>query len=391
MLRDPKAPLDVIAFTAISLGLICVGYCDDRISKAIIFALMHRSESEMKEPLTRFLTLGLGLLYLGKRETLTEATAEVSKTLNDNIRRHCDITLLSFAYAGTGDVLKVQYLLGQCSQHLEKSETYQVSAVIGIALVAMGEELGNEMAIRLLEHLLRYGAQNIRKAVPLALSLLSISNPKVTVMDTLSKLCHDSDEEVSMAAIISLGLIGAGTNNARIAGILKRLSRYYDKRSSLLCCLSSIFEMVRIAQGLVYMGKGLLSLSPHHSERVLLSPTGLAGLIIFLHACLDMKHFILSKYEYVVYFLALAMKPRMLMTLDGDLKPLSVPVHVGKAIDVTGQAGQPKTITDFRTQSTPVILSAGDRAELATKKYIPLSPMLEGFVILKENPNYNED
>jgi len=29
---------------------------------------------------------------------------------------------------------------------------------------------------------------------------------------------------------------------------------------------------VRIAQGLVHMGKGLLTLSPFHSERFLLSP-----------------------------------------------------------------------------------------------------------------------
>lgn len=46
-------------------------------------------------------------------------------------------------------------------------------------MVAMAEELGVEMAIRSLEHLLQYGEQNIRRAVPLALGLLCISNPKV--------------------------------------------------------------------------------------------------------------------------------------------------------------------------------------------------------------------
>lgn len=49
-------------------------------------------------------------------------------------------------------------------------------------MVAMAEELGLEMAIRSLEHLLQYGEQNIRRAVPLALGLLCISNPKVSVM-----------------------------------------------------------------------------------------------------------------------------------------------------------------------------------------------------------------
>ena len=51
--------------------------------------------------------------------------------------------------------------------------------MLGIAMVAMAEELGLDMAIRSLEHLLQYGEQNIRKAVPLALGLLCISNPKV--------------------------------------------------------------------------------------------------------------------------------------------------------------------------------------------------------------------
>lgn len=76
-------------------------------------------------------------------------------------------------------IAQVQHLLGQCAQHLEKGETHQGPAVLGIAMVAMAEELGLEMAIRSLEHLLQYGEQNIRRAVPLALGLLCISNPKV--------------------------------------------------------------------------------------------------------------------------------------------------------------------------------------------------------------------
>lgn len=70
ILNDAKAPLDVIAFTAISLGLIYVGSCNEEVAQAIIFALMDRSELELQEPLTRFLPLGLGLLYLGKQVQL---------------------------------------------------------------------------------------------------------------------------------------------------------------------------------------------------------------------------------------------------------------------------------------------------------------------------------
>jgi 26S proteasome regulatory subunit N1 len=43
----------------------------------------------------------------------------------------------------------------------------------------MTKELGLDMAIRSLEHLLQYGEQNIHWAVPLALGILPISNPKI--------------------------------------------------------------------------------------------------------------------------------------------------------------------------------------------------------------------
>lgn len=80
---------------------------------------------------------------------------------------------------------QVQKLLGYCTQHLDKGEVHQGPAVLGIALVSMAEELGLEMSIRSLEHLLQYGEQNIRRAVPLALGILCISNPKVLFIFTL--------------------------------------------------------------------------------------------------------------------------------------------------------------------------------------------------------------
>lgn len=67
ILSEGKAPLDVLAFSAISLGLIFVGSCNEEVAQSIIFALMERSESELGEPLTRLLPLSLGLLYLGKQ------------------------------------------------------------------------------------------------------------------------------------------------------------------------------------------------------------------------------------------------------------------------------------------------------------------------------------
>lgn len=97
---------------------------------------------------------------------------------------------------------------------------------------------------------------------------------------------------------------------------------------------------------------------------------------------------ILGKSHYLLYTLVPAMQPRMLVTFDEELNQLQVPVRVGMAVDVVGQAGKPKTITGFQTHTTPVLLSMGERAELATEEYLPLTPIMEGFVILKKNPNY---
>uniref|UniRef100_A0A453CEE6 26S proteasome non-ATPase regulatory subunit RPN1 C-terminal domain-containing protein n=3 Tax=Aegilops tauschii subsp. strangulata TaxID=200361 RepID=A0A453CEE6_AEGTS len=355
-----------------------VGTCNEEIAQSIISVLRSCREADISKPIARMLPLALGLLYLGKQEMATSIIEE-SLTLHKEIKHYCAMSVMSLAFAGTGNVNMVHRLF-RISSH--NNGTYRGPTVIGIALIAMGEEIGAEMAVRFLEQLLQYGDYTVRRAVPLALALLSISNPKVYIMDTLSRLSHDSDIFVSMASIISMGLIGAGTNNSRIAQILRDLSNHPDD-NHLFC--------VRIAQGLVHLGKGLLTLDPWHSDRFLSSPVALAGIVTVLHTCLNMQSTILEEYPYMLYTLVLAMQPRMLLTVDEDLKPLPVPVRVGQAVDVVGQPGQPRTISGFRTHKTPIVLAAGERAELATEKYIPLAPVLEGFVILRKNPDYCED
>jgi len=47
-------------------------------------------------------------------------------------------------------------------------------------------------------------------------------------MDLLNKLAYDTDPDTSMSAIFALGLIGAGTNNSKLAGNLRFLASYYS-------------------------------------------------------------------------------------------------------------------------------------------------------------------
>ncbi|GFY54772.1 26S proteasome non-ATPase regulatory subunit 2 [Trichonephila inaurata madagascariensis] len=411
VISDSKSNMEVVGLSALACGMIAVGSCNEKVTSAILQVLHEKSEADLKDTFSRYLPLALGLCYLGKQDG-ADAVICALDVLGEPFKSMAKTMVDVCAYAGTGNVLKVQNLLHICSEHYEVNEkddkkddkkdkdkdkedkdkkeekstsidlsSQQAVAVLGIALISMGEEIGSEMAFRTFGHLLRYGEPVIKRSVPLALALISASNPKLNILETLSKFSHDSDAEVAYNAIFALGLVGAGTNNARLAAMLRQLAQYHAKDPN------NLF-MVRLAQGLAHLGKGTLTLCPYHHDRQLLSPVCVAGLMATLVSFLDVKNIILKNSHYVLYNLVAAMQPRMLVTFDEDLQPLPVPVRVGQAVDVVGQAGKPKTITGFQTHTTPVLLAYGERAELATEEYLPLTPILEGFVILRKNPNY---
>lgn len=385
VLLEEAADMELVGAAALALGQIFVGTCNAEAAGAITEALMTRPEEDLKSPHARFLCLGLGLLYLAQ-QSRAEVTLATLSVLAEPIARYAQTTLETCAYAGSGDVLQVQKLLGACGEHLEKEagdDAYQAVAVLGIALVAMGEELGAEMAIRSFNHLLQYGDTVIKRAVPLALGLLSISHPRLEVVDALSKLSHDTDADVAQSAILALGMVGAGTNNSRIAGLLRQLSAFY-------CTDANQLFMVRVAQGLLHLGKGLITLDPYHSHGMLMNKVAVAGLLAVLHTCLDFTNLIHGTAHHLLLLFGCAARPRMLLTLNEELEPLEVPVRVGQAVDTVGQAGRPKTITGFQTHSTPVLIAFKERAELATDEYLAYSPYMEDCVILRANPDFEQ-
>lgn len=375
--------MQIPAMAALACGMIFVGSGNPEIGEAIVTLLLDEDKKTLlTDKWTRFLALGLGLLYFGRQEEV-DVILETLKAVDHPMARPTAVLAEICAWAGTGAVLKIQELLHICNEHIEDSdekkgdELLQAYAVLGIALVAMGEDIGQEMVLRQFGHLMHYGEANIRRAVPLAMGLISPSNPQMKVYDTLSRYSHDTDNDVAINAIFAMGLLGAGTNNARLAQLLRQLASYYHRDQE------SLF-MVRIAQGLLHMGKGTMSLNPFHTDRQNLSRVSTAGLLTVLVAMIDAKSFITSSSHYLLYFLVTAMHPRFLVTLDENLKPLTVNVRVGQAVDVVGQAGRPKTITGWQTQSTPVLLAHGERAELEDDEYISLSSTLEGLVILRK-------
>jgi len=378
----PNSMLEA-SLAGLALGMIYVGKCDETVGSTLVQKLMEASDEDLEHSHIRYLCLGLGLLFLGKMEK-ADAMLEAVRTIEHKIAKYAAVVLETCAYAGTGNVLKVQEMLHYCTEHLTEDAEHQAAAVIGIGLITMGENVGSEMALRTFDHLLHYCELPIKRAVPMALALLHVSNPDFGVIDQLSRLSHDPDNEMSQNAILGMGIVSAGTNNSRVAGLLRQLSEFYSKEAGHIFC-------VRIAQGLLHMGKGLITLNPFHSDRILMAGPAVGALLVLLHSCLDLKSTLLDKTHYLLYYLTCAMNPRMLITVNEDMSWRPVTVRVGNAVETVGQAGKPKTITGFQTHTTPVLLGAKERAELGTEEVLSVSTVLEGIVILKDNPDYEPD
>jgi 26S proteasome regulatory subunit N1 len=289
---DSKSNTEILGISAIGLSLVYVGTCNMEVADPLVAALLKeqvdasasakdqkkqekKRDDEQRTPIFRFIGLGLGIVFLGKKQAVAPVLERLAK-MEGPMAKFTRLTVETCAYAGSGDVDTVHKLLGICGEHpeaepeMEEDENekkedkekrldakklqeaddfqHQFVATIGIGLVSMAEDIGAEMTLRMMTHLQQYGEIHVRRAVPITLGLSSVSNPELTVTETLGKLTHDSDGDVAMSAIFALGLVGAGTNNSRVAGMLRGLASYYARESNHLF-------IIRISLGLLHMGK----------------------------------------------------------------------------------------------------------------------------------------
>jgi 26S proteasome regulatory subunit N1 len=452
------------SLAAFALGLVFAGTANDEIGSTILQRLMEASTMELDENISKLLCLGLGLLYLGKGEQC-DGFKEALQTIEHRRGKYAVMILECCAFAGSGNVLKVQDMLRVCAEHgttqpvtaaaanaapaaagpgggaasllaaltgggapaarggangaaagatgADTTGTantpenialaeHQAIAVLGIALVAMGEDTGSEMTLRSFDHLLQYGDIAVKRVVPLALALLHLSSPEYSVVDQLSRLSHDSDVELATNAIVSLGLISAGTNNSRVNNLLKSLAEYYSKDSyagsSTANNNQTFLLAIRFAQALNGMGKGLVGISVFHSDRLLLHAPALGAVMFILLLLIDKQKYLFPTTDlnnklnitHWLFALAPALQPRYVTTLavkEDDpetTERVTVNVRVGLAVETVGQAGRPKTITGFQTHSTPVLLGVKERAEIANREWKSISNVMEGVVLLEK-------
>ena len=390
LLGDFSYGFEMSAFVSLALGLIFLGSSDEDVFNDLFSILMTRNEGGktkiFESPFFVIYILGMGLLCLGKQkdndfmiDTLV-SIEEFSKDMRDYMKT----MLISFSYAGSGNVAKVQELMQIIAKSNEDvNPKVQSIAVIGCPLIAIGEEVGTEMLSRSFNHFLQFGDINTKKAVSLAIALLNLSNPKVHVIDSLTKFCYDTDKTVAMNAIFGMGLVSSGSNNSRVGGLLRSLAGYYSEDANPLF-------MIRISQGLLYMGKGLLSLDPVYSHKLLINKKSLAGILITLFSFTETEALICAKHQFLLYSLALAMKPKFVMTVDENLKPKDVQLMTGQAVDIVGQTGNPRTISGFQIHTSPAVINSGERCEINGEDFVPYSDVMEGVVIVKEKERKKE-
>ena len=391
VLEDFSYGFEMSAFVSLALGLIFIGSSDEDVFTDLFSILMSRNEGGkakiFESPFFVIYILGMGLLCLGKQKdndfminTLV-ALEEFSKDMKDYMKT----MLISFSYAGSGNVSKVQELMQIIAKSSEEiNPKVQAIAVIGCSLIAIGEEVGMEMLSRSFNNFLQFGDINTKKAVSLAIALLNLSNPKVQVIDSLTKFCYDTDRTVAMNAIFSMGLVSSGSNHSRVGGLLRSLAAYYTEESNPLF-------MVRISQGLLHLGKGLITLDPVYSHKLLINKRALAGVLITLFSFTETEALICGKHQFLLYSLALAMKPKLVMTVDENLKPKDVQLMIGQAVDIVGQTGNPRTISGFQIHTSPAVINTGERCEINGEDFIPYSDVLEGTVIVKEKERKKEE
>ena len=113
ILQECEAPIEELAACALSLGLVYAGTGNATVSEWILTVLQLKDE-ELDSAHTRYLCLGLGLVYLGKQSE-ADVTLEILSTIaHESTKQYALMTVETCAYAGTGNVLKIQKLMHAC-------------------------------------------------------------------------------------------------------------------------------------------------------------------------------------------------------------------------------------------------------------------------------------
>lgn len=385
LINNETLPIETSVCAALSQALINVSDCDEDVSNSILTSLMVFQPSSLNKSFARYFTVALGINFLGQLDK-SEAVTEALQSIEHPIGKYAQLVVEICSYIGTGNVLKIQDYMQIAARETTDGEEIELQtvALLGVAFLSISEPVGKGIFMRFVHQILYYGSPTLKRAVPVMLTIIGIVNTNIQITDMLFKLAHDEDSELAYRAIFGLGMVSAGTNNSRVATLLRSLGSYYEKENNYL-------YVIRIALGVLHCGKGLAGINPYYSDNFLCSKSGLAGLLIIAFSMLNFEEFLIKNNHYMFYYLSLAIYPKMLFYVDEKIVEVKTTVRVGQGIDIVGQVGKPRTITGFQTHTSPVIININEKAELGNEEYIPIAEVVqENVVILKKNPEFSD-
>jgi 26S proteasome regulatory subunit N1 len=182
IISDTSLDTQISGMAAFALGQIFLGQGakgDNEIAAAMCQTLMEMEPEQLKSPWMRFYILGLAMLFFGKQDA-SDAFVETLKAIQHPIAQEAIVMLTMSSFAGTGEVLRIQQMLRLCAEKPEedkeeskeakkeeesresreeekkdagKGEFHQSLAVLAIAAIAMGEDVGKQLSLRHFGHL----------------------------------------------------------------------------------------------------------------------------------------------------------------------------------------------------------------------------------------------
>ena len=250
-----------------------------------------------------------------------------------------------------------------------------MAATLGVAMVAMGENLGAEMVTRCFYHMIQYAD------LPVGVRCRSASPPspfQPRQRRRRRRALQDvarPDADVATSAIIGPGL-------SRRA----RTTRGWPPRCDRCHVLHQGAGAARRCAG---AGADACRQGPRHPLAALSRPHRLPPgrsrcIVSPLHILLDFNSLVLGKHHFLLFVVACAIRPRMLVTVDEELKPLPVSVRPDRPPTPAGGPEDHHRLPDTYAGAA----RCGRAWELATDEYLPLTSILEGVVILKPNPDH---
>ncbi|KAJ7327591.1 hypothetical protein DFH08DRAFT_1026700 [Mycena albidolilacea] len=165
-------------------------------------------------PLKTSAIMGLGLVYAGLLQLLIPHISDDGVTME--IASLATLAL-GFIFIGSENGEITGTILQTLMEKAERGDTGLDEKWARPARCVGHDHRDTKMTLRQFHHLMDYGEPIIRKSVPLAIDLVSVSNPQLPILDTLSKCSHDNDLAAVLNAIFAMGLIGAGNRQLECA------------------------------------------------------------------------------------------------------------------------------------------------------------------------------